>query len=188
MFSLLSHHDLRACLMSAPAMERLSSHSAGGFSIVSVESLWNDVARRLSVRRVVANATRLPFRGGVFDALLCIETIEHLSRPRDAAAEMIRVSRSSAVMLLTTPARWRFAFARDPHFGIRGLLLLPPWLQRLVAAHHGFKAPEHYVDRIYGSVNQIERALFPFRIERVLSRTRMPRRWFWDAMILRKHE
>ncbi|PYQ58476.1 MAG: hypothetical protein DMF58_15160 [Acidobacteria bacterium] len=153
--------------------------SAGGYSAYSVEPLWNDVARRLGVRRVIADAESLPFRCGVFDALVCLETLEHLVRPRAVASELARVTVPNAVMLLTTPPRWRFAFRRDPHFGIRGLLLLPTSLQRRAA-------PEHFVDRIYGSVKQIERALSPFHVERVLSRTRTPRRWFWDAIVLRK--
>jgi SAM-dependent methyltransferase len=159
---------------------------AGGYSAVSVESLWNDVARRLGVRRVIADASALPFRNGVFDAILCLETVEHLEQPRAAAAEMARVGRRDALLLLTTPPRWRYAFAGDPHFGIRGLVLLPPSWQRRIAARRGFDRAEHYVNRIYGSVPQIERALRPFRLQRVLSRSRMPLRWSWDAIVLRR--
>jgi SAM-dependent methyltransferase len=159
---------------------------AGGHRVVSIETLWNDVARRLGVARVIADAAALPFRTGVFDAVVCLETIEHLHQPRAVAAEMSRVARPEAVLLLTTPPRWRFAFAADPHFGIRGLVLMPPRWQRGIAAQRGFDAPEHFVDRIYGSIGQVERALRPFVIERVLSRSRMPRRWFWDAIVMRK--
>jgi SAM-dependent methyltransferase len=159
---------------------------AGGYHVISVESLWNDTARRLGVLRVIADAAALPFRGGAFDAFVCLETLEHLREPRAVTAEMSRVSVSNAVLLLTTPPRWRFALTPDPHFGIRGLVLLPPRWQRMVAARRGFCAPEHYVDRIYGSVRQIAGSLAPFIIERVLSRSRMPQRWFWDAIILRK--
>jgi hypothetical protein len=124
--------------------------------------------------------------GGAFDAFVCLETLEHLRQPHAVTAEMSRVGISNAVLLLTTPPRWRFAVTPGPHFGIRGLVLLPPRLQRMVAARRGFCAPEHYVDRIYGSVKQIARTLTPFIVERVLSRSRMPQRWFWDAIILRK--
>jgi SAM-dependent methyltransferase len=160
--------------------------SAGGYHVVSIESLWNDVARQLDVVRVIGDVTALPFRDGVFDAVVCLETIEHLERPNAAAAELSRATRTGAVMLLTTPARWRYAFARDPHFGIRGLALLPPRWQRTIAARRGFRSPEHFVGRLYGSVPQIARAFAPFKIERVLSRSRMPGRWFWDAIVMRK--
>ncbi len=157
----------------------------GGYSVVSVESLWNEVARKLKVTRVIGDAAALPFRNGVFDALVCLETIEHLRAPRRVAAEMSRVARPNAALLVTTPARWRFALRADPHFGIRGLLLLPPALQRWIASRRGFDHSKHYVDRIYGSVPQIERALSQFVLERVLSRTRTPRRFFWDAIVMR---
>ncbi len=160
--------------------------AAGGYEVVSVEPIWNDVARRLGVRRVIADVARLPFRGGVFDALLCLETLEHLEQPRAAASEMSRVVRREAVLLLTTPPRWRFALRGDPHFGIPGLLLLPARWQRRIAARKGFDRSDHYVERIYGSIRQIERALSPFRIDRVLSRSRLPRRWFWDAVVMRR--
>jgi SAM-dependent methyltransferase len=159
---------------------------AGGYDVVSVETSWNDVARRLGVRRVVADAAALPFRPSSFDAIVCLETIEHLTRPRDAAVEIARVSRPLALFLLTTPSRLRYIFAGDPHFGIGGLVLLPPRWQRWIAARRGFDRPDHYVERVYHSVGQIENTLAPFGIERILSRSRMPHRWFWDAIVLRK--
>jgi len=135
---------------------------------------------------VIADAGALPFRSGTFDAILFLETIEHLHDVYAAGAEMSRVARRDAPLLLTTPARWRFAFVRDPHFGLRGLLLFPAAMQRWIAGRRGFNQAEHYVDRIYSSTSQIERALPAFRLERVLSRTRTPKRWFWDAIVMRK--
>ena len=159
--------------------------AAAGYRAISVEPLWNETARKLGVRRVIADAAALPFRDAVFDAILFLETIEHVREPGRAGAEMSRVARRNAPLLLTTPARWRFGLAGDPHFGIRGLVLFPPRLQRWIAARCGFTNPEHYVDRIYGSTGQVARALPTFRLERVLSRTRTPRRWFWDAIVMR---
>jgi hypothetical protein len=81
-------------------------------------------------------------------------------------------------ILLTTPPRWRYALRPDPHFGLRGLALLPPAWQRSVAARRGFAGPHHYVHRLYGSAAQVAR-LFPgCRLARVLSRSRAPGRWF----------
>lgn len=156
------------------------------FRAVSVEMLWNDDARRLGVRRVVADAAALPFRGGAFDAVTCLETIEHLRDARAAGAEVARVTREDGVLLVTTPPRWRYAIKPDPHFGIRFLALLPPRWQRAVAAKRGFAEEHHYVDRLYGSVRQIAK-LFPrFALQDVLTRSRAPRRWFWDALVFRR--
>jgi len=158
----------------------------GGYSVVSVDAGWNDDARRLGARRVVADAAALPFRNEAFDGLLLLETVEHLPDVVSAARESFRVLRPGAPALVTTPPRWRYAFRPDPHFGIRFLLLLPPSLQRAVAAVRGFREPHHYVDRIYSSIPELARALAPLRLANVLSRSRAPRRWFWDAVVMRK--
>ena len=157
--------------------------AAGDYRVVSIEAEWNDDARRLGVKRVVADAAALPFRAGCFDAALSLETIEHLADPRASSRELGRVLRDGATVLLTTPPRWRYVLAPDPHFGIRFLTLLPAGMQRRVAARHG---RDEYVDRIYGSVGQIARAMRPLRLTEVFSRSRMPQRWFWDALVFRR--
>ena len=125
------------------------------WTCVSVENAWNDTVSILRkktdapIRRVVADAAHLPFRDGVFDGITCLETIEHLCDPIAVGEELARVTHASAVMLITTPPRWRFAFRPDPHFNIRGLLFLPAPLQRRIAAKRGYTRPDHYVDRIY---------------------------------------
>lgn len=156
---------------------------SGGYRVVSVETGWNETARKLDVRRVLADATALPFRDGVFGAVLMLETIEHLVRPADAAAEAARVMTPGGSVLITTLARWRFAFRGDPHFGIPFLTLLPPRIQRRVVASRGFDAPHHFVDRIYSSTAEIAKVIAPLRIKQVLSRSRLPQRWFWDAIV-----
>jgi SAM-dependent methyltransferase len=154
--------------------------AAGGYRVVSIDALWNEQARKLGVMRVVADASRLPFCDGVFDAALSLETIEHLPDVRESCRELSRTLRGGAVVLLTTPPRWRYAFTRDPHFGVRFLTLMPTAFQRRVAQRR-----YEYVDRIYGSTAAIARAMRPLRIVEVLSRSRMPKRWFWDALVFR---
>ena len=161
-----------------------------GLLPVSVDRLWNPEARAshrragAPFRRVVAAAHALPFRAAAFDAVLSLETVEHLERPGEAGREAARVLRPGGPILLTTPPRWRYAVRPDPHFGLRGLALLPPAWQRSVAARRGFAGPHHYVHRLYGSAAQVAR-LFPgCRLARILSRSRAPGRWFWDALVL----
>ena len=45
----------------------------------------------------------LPFGDDEFDAVLCFETTEHFSRPESLVAELGRVSKPGATMILTTP-------------------------------------------------------------------------------------
>ncbi len=164
------------------------------WSVFSIENAWDDIVRRLrdqsgaKLRRVIADASAMPFRDGSFAAVTCLETVEHLRRPRAVVSEIARVASPGAMLLLTTPPRLRFLFRSDPHFGIRGLLLLPARLQRAVASRRGFTRPDHYVDRIYTSVAQLQRLLRGFRLVEVLSRSRAPRRWFWDAIVFRKSD
>jgi SAM-dependent methyltransferase len=154
--------------------------------VVSVDALWNTAAASLGVRRVVADGAALPFRGEAFDLVLCLETIEHVPNPRAVAAEIDRVALVAAVILVTTPASWRYFLRPDPHFGIRGLTMLPPSLQRAVAARSGFAEPHHFVNRIYGSVRQLRAVFRELTHEATLVRSRAPGRWFWDAIVFRK--
>lgn len=56
----------------------------------------------------------LPFRDGEFDAVVCIDGIEHLERPFDFVRECRRVLRPGGVVIISTPnvsalrSRWRF--------------------------------------------------------------------------------
>jgi SAM-dependent methyltransferase len=108
-------------------------------------------ASGLSVGHVEATASALPFSSGALDVIL--------HEPRAAAAEVMRVLRPGGVCVLSTPPRLKFLTKPDPHFGIRGLLLLPDFLQRRVQAA---LRPDHsvYVDHIYSTVGGLYR-LFP---------------------------
>jgi SAM-dependent methyltransferase len=162
--------------------------------IASVEVGWNEPARLLHkaagvpFRRVIASADSLPFKGAVFSHAVCLETIEHVSEPRSVGDEIGRVLDPGGYVLLTTPPRVRYLFAPDPHFGIRGLLMLPAFLQRKAAARRGFAGEHHFVDRIYWSIFQVARMFRSCAVERVLSRSRGPRFLLWDAILLRKRE
>jgi SAM-dependent methyltransferase len=162
--------------------------NAGQYVTTSVDREWNTVAPRLGVRRVIADAGALPFREATFDALICLETIEHFTDARAACAEGARVLREGGRVVLITPPRLRWIFRPDPHFGIRFLLMLPSSMQRRIAARRGFDQPHHFVDRIYTSATSIAK-LFPgCRIEHTMMRSRLPKRWFWEAIVLRKQK
>ena len=59
--------------------------------------------------RLVADAAVLPFADQSFDAVLCIEVLEHLFDPEAAAAEIRRVLRPGGTLVATVPncAFWR---------------------------------------------------------------------------------
>jgi methionine biosynthesis protein MetW len=65
-------------------------------------------ARGLEAVRV-EDASQLPFENDSFDAVVCIEVIEHLFEPQMALREALRVMKPGGVLLVTTPnvAYWR---------------------------------------------------------------------------------
>jgi SAM-dependent methyltransferase len=59
--------------------------------------------------RQIDDATSLPFDNDTFDAVVCIEVLEHLFQPQVAASEIRRVLKPGGVLLATVPniAYWR---------------------------------------------------------------------------------
>ena len=54
----------------------------------------------------IADLEQLPFADAAFDAALHIVTLEHLARPAQALAELARVMRRGAALLLVAPQEW----------------------------------------------------------------------------------
>lgn len=59
--------------------------------------------------QTIEDASVLPFKNGSFDAVVCIEVLEHLFAPHLAAAEALRVLRPGGRCIVTVPnvAHWR---------------------------------------------------------------------------------
>lgn len=139
-----------------------SNHCVVALDVVPNQTLA-DLRRStgIAVRQVVATADQLPFRASAFDVVLCLDTIEHLPDARKAGEEMMQVIRSAGQIMITTPARVRFLFRRDPHFGIPGLLLLPDAWQRALFVKW-LRRGGWDVEHIYWLARSII-ALFPMR-------------------------
>lgn len=52
---------------------------------------------------LVSELTRLPFRSGNFDAVLCTQVLEHVERPDHCVLELYRVLKPGGVLFLTAP-------------------------------------------------------------------------------------
>lgn len=75
---------------------------------------------------VHADALRLPFADGSFDAVLCNQVLEHVPAPATLFAEVTRVLRPGGVLLLTTPQVWGlhhepYDFYRYTRYGLTHL-------------------------------------------------------------------
>jgi SAM-dependent methyltransferase len=75
---------------------------------------------------VVGGLLRIPFRDASFDAVLCTETLEHLTEPQTFLREAARVLRPGGTLFLTAPLQFREH--QEPHdyfrFTRHGLALL----------------------------------------------------------------
>ena len=127
--------------------------------------------RRLSspARFIVADGAKLPVASGSFDLVLLIDVLEHLAEPLSVAREMMRVLRPGGFCVVVTPARLAHIVRPDPHYGVRGLLMLPNgvqrWLvdevfRRRIATATGGRAKAYDVTHTYWHAGEIAR-LFP---------------------------
>jgi SAM-dependent methyltransferase len=93
----------------------------------------------------VADLLRLPFGPACFDAFVSVVTLEHVTEPGRAIAEMARVARPGAMLYLVVPHEWEVH--QHPHdywrftkFGVKRLLEENGWeLVRLEAGGGYFR-------------------------------------------------
>jgi SAM-dependent methyltransferase len=90
--------------------------------------VWKD--RKVTSRFVRGNGCRLPFKDGTFDLVLALEVMEHIGQTEtfysrtknfleerfDFALELLRVTKETGKIIITTPNR---LFPVDPHHGRR---------------------------------------------------------------------
>lgn len=86
----------------------------------------------IPISHAAASGEALPFPSESFDLVLYVETVEHVSSPTAVGKEIERVLRPGGLCYITTPARLRYILARDPHYQILALLLLPDRWQEQV--------------------------------------------------------
>lgn len=116
----------------------------------------------LPVRQIVGDGEQLPFGDSTFDVVLCLETIEHVSRPRRFGRELMRVLRSGGLCMVTTPARIKFLLRPDPHFGVPRLLARPDATQKRIVVEKLRLTRDYDVTHIYWTVGGVVRN-FPGR-------------------------
>jgi SAM-dependent methyltransferase len=96
---------------------KMQQHGYRSFGIdYSFEAALH-VRRTTSVPVVVGDMTRMPFREGVFGGVTSGETLEHLERDAEAAAEMRRVVREGGLCVITVPALMSLWSSSDDYYG-----------------------------------------------------------------------
>ncbi len=84
-----------------------------------------------SVRFEVCKAEGLPFADARFDLVTFVDVIEHVERADEALAEVARVLAPGGLLWLQGPNRFSPRWlARDPHYQMTGISVLPPSIGR----------------------------------------------------------
>jgi SAM-dependent methyltransferase len=91
----------------------------------------------------LADLLRLPFRDQSFDAFLSVVTLEHVSDPGKAIAEMSRVAKPHARLLLVVPHEWEVHqhphdYFRFTRYAVEHLLQQNGWRILTLRAGGGF--------------------------------------------------
>jgi SAM-dependent methyltransferase len=117
-------------------------------------------ARYLDVSVVRGDLQRPPFRTGVFDAIVHLQTIEHLHDQPGFLAECARMLRAAGVLIVSTPNRLTFSPGRD--------VPLNPFHTRELAATElrALLTPHFETTRMYGlrhgrRLRRLERRIGP---------------------------
>jgi len=103
-----------------------------------LEALRGARARGVAAAFVAADAARLPFRNGVFDAVICTETLEHLPDDVAAIAEIARTLRDGGTLLGAVPS----------HFTDRAYFALSPGYRTAPGGHVRIYAPRDLLSKL----------------------------------------
>lgn len=117
--------------MAAGAGQMTAAMRAQGHEVIPADINGHDASF------VQADMTRrLPFEDESFDAVVCLEGIEHVQRPHDLLGELFRVCRTGGSVIISTPnvtsmfSRMQFLFTGTLHqFHFAQLRELPPGAQ-----------------------------------------------------------
>lgn len=105
--------------------------SEAGFDVLSLDVDANNLTRRdkydgFKGKKVVADATKMPFVDNSFEGAICIEVIEHVECPYALLREISRVIKPNSYCLLTTPNGGRLIMR----------ILSPLGVTLLISSHH----------------------------------------------------
>jgi len=105
-----------ARVLDAGAGEGQYAHFFARHRYCGADLAVGDAAWNYSRLDAIADLTALPFRAGVFDAVIHIVTIEHLREPGRALAEIARSLTPGGVLLVAAPHEWEVHQAPHDYF------------------------------------------------------------------------
>jgi 2-polyprenyl-3-methyl-5-hydroxy-6-metoxy-1,4-benzoquinol methylase len=148
--------------------------------------------RDITLATLRGDCQKLPFKDNSFDIILALDVIEHIGSVSGLAGEVGRLLRSGGICLVTSPPRLHSLMFGEPHWGLRGIALLPLVGQRLVATNIFKRTYPYPITRQYTLASQLIRPFnqvglkgTPFiegRLEKALSRSPLLRRAFQEVL------
>jgi 2-polyprenyl-3-methyl-5-hydroxy-6-metoxy-1,4-benzoquinol methylase len=98
---------------------------------------------------------RLPFKENSFDIILALDVVEHIRSVSCLAIEVQRLLRPGGLCLVTSPCRLHSLIFGEPHWGLKGISLLPLRVQRLIATRIFRRTYPFPITRQYTLVAQL---------------------------------
>jgi len=109
----------------------------------------------LNLYPLLADCQALPFDDCSFDVIIALELIEHIPSVDSFAREVARLLRPGGICILSTPARLRSIYDKEPHFGLKGIAFLPLSWQRFIATKFFQRSYPYPIIRQYSRASDI---------------------------------
>lgn len=86
-------------------LERLRSRSRKSIYGMDISAKRVLAARKRAPKATVrlGDVTKLPFRNGFFDTVVCMDVLEHLDEPWKATSELMRVTKNGGRVIVSVP-------------------------------------------------------------------------------------
>jgi SAM-dependent methyltransferase len=123
------------------------------------DAMRNIGAKTIEVVR--ASIELLPFRNGIFDFVLSLDVLEHLSKPREGAMEIRRVVRNGSLVAVSLPLE--NLFQRLSRIGFIFMKMMGNSILKRAKQVPITRTPEyHYVGDVksYDGMSKVLRGLF----------------------------
>ena len=135
---------------------------------------------------MLAECQNSPLPANSCDVILALELIEHIPDPDALARETARLLKPGGVCVISTPPRLRAIYEGEPHFGLRGLALLPFALQGPVA-RRVFRASYPFpITRQYTFSSSVARPFEKYGLARHVRLSARATRWAQRSAVFKR--